>query len=164
MSRPAHPASHTPASFVLETPAAPPDEARRHFLAKLSVECDAWDVYEDRKRGSTDVIVVDTRTAAAYADMHVPGALLLPSRSIDEGNEGDEASVAPLRGKVAVVYCWGTGCNAATKAAVRLAALGIPVKEMIGGLESWVRNGYPVEGALPAGVDFDAYLARHHAG
>lgn len=149
----------TPTSYVLDPPAAPPDEARRHFIAKLSVECDAWDVYEDRQRGATDVdvIVIDARTAAAYADMHLPGALSLPSRAIDE------ASVAPLRGKVAVVYCWGTGCNAATKAAARLAALGIPVKEMIGGLESWLRNGYPVEGALPAGVGYDAYLAWHHA-
>jgi hypothetical protein len=35
---------------------------------------------------------------------------------------------------------------------------------MIGGLESWLRNGYPVEGALPAGVTFDASLAWHHNG
>jgi rhodanese-related sulfurtransferase len=157
MSRTVQPASQTPRSFVLDIPAASPDEARRHFLTKLSVECDAWDVHEDQRRGSTDVVLVDTRTAAAYADMHVPGSLLLPSRSIDE------ASVGPLRGKLAVVYCWGTGCNAATKAAARLAALGIQVKEMIGGLESWLRNGYPVEGALPAGVGFDAYLAWHHS-
>ena len=144
-------------SYVLDPPAAAPDDARRHFLAKLSVECDAWDVYEDRRCGSADFVVIDTRTPAAYADMHLPDALLLPSRAIDE------ASVAPLRGKVVVVYCWGTGCNAATKAAARLGALGIRVKEMIGGLESWKRNGYPVEGALPSDVGFDAYLAWHHA-
>jgi rhodanese-related sulfurtransferase len=144
-------------SYVLDPPAAPPAEARRYFLAKLSVECDAWDVHADRERGATDVVVIDARTAAAYADMHVPDALLLPSRSIDEAN------VARLRGKVAVVYAWGTGCNAATKAAARLAALGIPVKEMIGGLEAWVRNGYRVDGVLPADVGFDAYLAWHHA-
>lgn len=147
-------------SYVLDPPAASPDVAHRHFAARLSVECDAWDVYEDRRRGRAEgaFVVVDTRTAPGYHDMHIPGALLLPSRAIDE------ASVAPLRGKVAVVYAWGTGCNAATKAAARLAALGIAVKEMIGGLESWVRNGYPVEGALPEGVSFDAYLAWHHTG
>src|SRR5262249_56598000 len=111
-------------------PPAPPGEARRHFLARLSVECDAWDVFEDRRRGRDETVVVDARTAAAHADMRVPGALLLPSRAIDE------ASVAPLRGKVVVVYAWGTGCNAATKAAARLAALGIPVKEMIAGLRA----------------------------
>ncbi len=146
-----------PASYVLDPPPASPEEARRHFAARLSVECDAWDVFEDRRRGRTEIVVVDARTAPAFDDMHVPGAMLLPSREIDE------ASLAPLRGKVAVVYAWGTGCNAATKAAARLAALGIQVKEMIGGLESWVRNGYPVEGTLPRGVSFDKYLAWHHS-
>jgi rhodanese-related sulfurtransferase len=158
MSRPKQASSPTPPSFVLDPPAAPPDDARRHFLAKLSVECDAWDVFEDRKRGRGDFIVVDARTAPAYADMHLPGALLLPSRDVDE------SSVAPLRGKVVVVYAWGSGCNAATKAAARLAALGIRVKEMIGGIESWLRNGYPVEGVLPHGVSFEKYLAWHHSG
>ena len=42
---------------------------------------------------------------------------------------------------------WGPGCNAATNAAARLAALGRSVKEMLGGFEYWVREGHPVEGA-----------------
>jgi rhodanese-related sulfurtransferase len=150
MSRP-----DLPASFVLDPPAAPPDEAHRYFTAKLAVECDAWDVHEDRARGRS-VVLVDARTPAAFADMHIAGALRMVS------SEVEETRVAPLRGQVVVVYCWGTGCNAATKVAARLTALGIQAKEMIGGLESWLRNGYPVEGALPAGVSFDAYLAWHH--
>jgi rhodanese-related sulfurtransferase len=44
------------------------------------------------------------------------------------------------------VYCWGPGCNGATKAAMQLSALGFPVKEMIGGMEYWAeRERYPVE-------------------
>jgi rhodanese-related sulfurtransferase len=50
---------------------------------------------------------------------------------------------------VLVVYCWGPGCNAATKAAAKLASLGFQVKEMIGGLEYWRREGYPVDGYAP---------------
>jgi rhodanese-related sulfurtransferase len=50
--------------------------------------------------------------------------------------------------KVIVVYCWGVACNAATKAAMRLSALGFRVKEMIGGIEYWRREGGPVEGTL----------------
>ena len=47
---------------------------------------------------------------------------------------------------VLVVYCWGPGCNGATKAAVKLSALGFPVKEMIGGIEYWEdKERYPVE-------------------
>ena len=48
--------------------------------------------------------------------------------------------------KLLVVYCWGPGCNGATKAAMQLSALGFPVKEMIGGMECWAeRERYPVE-------------------
>lgn len=46
-----------------------------------------------------------------------------------------------------VVYSWGPGCNGSTFAAVAFAALGYPVKEMIGGIEYWIRNGLPVESA-----------------
>ena len=45
-----------------------------------------------------------------------------------------------------VVYCWGPGCNAATKAGAKIADLGREVKEMLGGFEYYVREGYPVEG------------------
>jgi rhodanese-related sulfurtransferase len=146
----------TSKSFVLETPAAPPDDARRYLLAKLAAECDAWDVHEDRRQGCTDFVVIDARTAASYADMRIPGALLLPSRSIGAD------TVGLLKGKVAVVYGWGIGCNAGTKAALRLATLGVLAKEIIGGLEAWVKNGYPVEGTLPVSVAFERYLAWHH--
>jgi rhodanese-related sulfurtransferase len=142
-------------SYVLDPPPASSDEARRFFDARLACECDAWDLYHDRMRG-LDHTVVDARTAAAFHDLHIPGALNLQSRAIDE------AAVAPLRGRAVVVYAWGPGCNAATKVAARLAALGISVKEMIGGLEAWLKNGYDVAGALARDIDFEAYIAWHH--
>ena len=43
-----------------------------------------------------------------------------------------------------VTYCWGPGCNGATRAALEFALLGYPVKEMLGGFEYWVREGLPV--------------------
>ncbi|MCZ2810804.1 rhodanese-like domain-containing protein [Modestobacter sp. VKM Ac-2979] len=46
-----------------------------------------------------------------------------------------------------VTYCWGPGCNGATRAALALARLGHPVREMIGGFEYWAREGLPVETA-----------------
>ena len=45
------------------------------------------------------------------------------------------------------MYCWGPGCNGATRAALEFARLGHPVKEMLGGFEYWVREGLPLEGA-----------------
>ncbi len=145
-------------SFILETPAATVDVAQRHFEAKLAVETDPSDVHTDLTRHKTGFVVADARSPSAYADRRVPGAISLPARGIDE------KAVQDLRSKVVVVYCWAASCNAAAKAAVRLSALGIQVKEMIGGLEAWVREGYPVEGDLPAAVGFDEYLRWHHAG
>jgi rhodanese-related sulfurtransferase len=44
-----------------------------------------------------------------------------------------------------VVYCAGPHCNGAARAAVRLAALGRPVKLMAGGITGWLDEGFPLE-------------------
>ena len=51
-----------------------------------------------------------------------------------------------------MVYCWGVSCNSSTKAAARLAGLGVQVKEMIGGIEYWLREGHDTEGTVPRTV------------
>src|SRR5262249_28302494 len=48
-------------------------------------------------------------------------------------------------GTPVVTYCWGPGCNGATRAALEFARLGYPVREMIGGFEYWAREGFAVE-------------------
>lgn len=60
------------------------------------------------------------------------------------------------------MYCWSATCNAAAKGALRLARLGLSVKEMLGGIEAWVHEGYATEGTLPPGVPFVEYLRYHH--
>jgi hypothetical protein len=42
------------------------------------------------------------------------------------------------------VYCWGPGCDGATRAAHELVRRGYQVREMIGGIEYWIREGFPV--------------------
>ncbi len=143
-------------SMVSEVPAAPPEVARAHFEGKLAVETDPSDVHFDLTHGIEGLVVVDARGADAFADRHIPGAVSLPYRSLTP------ETVAPLKGKAVVVYCWSVSCNAAAKFGARLAALGVPVKEMLGGLEAWVAEGYPTEGALPASVPFPDYLRHHH--
>ena len=45
------------------------------------------------------------------------------------------------------MYCWGPGCNGAVKACARLYEHGrTDVKEMLGGFEYWVREGFAIEG------------------
>lgn len=132
-------------SFVLETPAADPDTAHRHFAAKLTVETDAADVHVDLQRGQSGFRLLDVRSTQAYDECHIPGALSFPARTIT-AQTVDAAGLS--RDDVMVVYCWGPGCNGATKAAARLGALGFRVKEMIGGIEYWRREGHAVAGTL----------------
>src|SRR5579859_5887902 len=129
-------------SLVLETPPASPEEAHRHFLAKLSAETDASDVMLDLQRGQKSFLLIDARSAQDFEECHIPGAINLPARHISQ------ATAQFPKGQLLVVYCWSPGCNAATKAAAKLSALGFQVKEMIGGIEYWRREGGVVEGTL----------------
>jgi len=130
-------------SFVLEFPPADPSEARRHFAAKLSVETDPSDVKTDLERRAAAFVFADVRSAEAYAQCHAVGAISLPARQITA------ETTRHLDKRVLIVtYCWGPGCNGSTKAALKLAALGFRVKEMIGGLEYWRHEGLPIEGSL----------------
>ena len=138
------PASH---SFVLEEPPAPPEEARCHFAAKLSVECDPADLKRDLERGTARLVVIDARSARDFDECHIPGAVNLPYRSITA-----ETMTQFPEDVTFVTYCWGPSCNASTRAAYRISALGLKVKELIGGIEYWRREGHPVEGILGNGT------------
>ncbi len=128
-------------SLVLETSAAEPEVAHQHFLTKLAFETDPADVMLDIQRGRTDFVVIDVRSEEDYVACRIPGAVNIPYRRITA-----ETTINLPKHKVLVVYCWGTSCNASTKAAVRLSELGFKVKELIGGLEGWRKNNAPVEG------------------
>jgi rhodanese-related sulfurtransferase len=116
------------------------ETARRHFAAKLALETDAADVFDDLRSGNEEIVVIDARSAASYEKAHVPGAISFPHRTMNA-----ETTAALSRDKTYVTYCDGTGCNASTRAALRLSELGFRAKEMAGGLDWWVRvDGYPV--------------------
>ncbi len=125
-------------SQVTETPAADPATALAHFEARLAVETDAADVGAAVRDGAADFTLLDARSPAAYAAGHVPGARSLPHATIDAD------AVAALPAGPLVVYCWGPGCNAAHKAAARLARHGRTAKEMLGGFETYEREGWAV--------------------
>jgi len=117
------------------------EAAIAHFTAKLAYETDVSDVHAAFEAGTPGVIVVDTRSAGAWAQGHLPGAVHLPTVDIP----ARAAEVVPA-GHAVVTYCWGPGCNGATRAALAFARLGFAVREMIGGYEYWVREGFPVRG------------------
>jgi rhodanese-related sulfurtransferase len=128
------------ASKVRRVDAATPAEATAHFSARLTVETDCHDVDHDLRQGGHGIVVLDVRSRELFAEGHVAGAVNLPYADID----GESAAATMPDGAVGVTYCAGPLCNAATQGALRLAQLGYPVKEMIGGLDYWRRSGYPI--------------------
>jgi rhodanese-related sulfurtransferase len=115
------------------------NDAEEHFAAKLRHETDPSDVYAAQK-GRERVVLVDVRSAAAWAQGRIVGAVHMPYAEMPYRAPVELDPEVPV-----VVYCWGPGCNAGTKGALALARLGYSVKEMIGGYEYWVRQGQPVE-------------------
>lgn len=133
----------TQSSRVLDTPAADSKTGQAHFLSRLSFETDPSDVYTDLKNNISSITIIDARTFEAFARGHVPGSINIPWRKIDSSTT---SSID--RQKVLVTYCDGVFCNASTKAAAKLTALGFRVKEMLDGMRGWKTEGYPVEEAI----------------
>ncbi|NUW33499.1 rhodanese-like domain-containing protein [Nonomuraea sp. SMC257] len=134
-----------PASAVTSVPPAPNAVALAHFAARLAVETDVSDVAADLAAAVPGIVVVDSRSRESWDQGHVQGAVHLPTAEI----AARAAEVVPA-GATVVTYCWGPGCNGATRAALEFARLGHPVKEMIGGFEYWAREGFAVETASGA--------------
>jgi rhodanese-related sulfurtransferase len=127
----------TTANPVTETPAASPQDARAHFESLLAFEADCWDVHEAMQLPEPGFVVLDVRSPQLFAAGHIPGAVNLPHRRINERNLAQYESEVLF-----VVYCAGPHCNGADKAAARLARLDRPVKKMIGGVEEWKDEGF----------------------
>src|SRR3712207_570028 len=122
-----------------------PAVAVAHFAGRLAVETDVSDVHAALETGRPGFVLVDSRSEAAWAQGHVPGALHLPGREVADRAPGELDRSVPV-----VTYCWGPACNGATRAALALALLGYRVREMLGGFEYWAREGLPIEG--PEGI------------
>jgi rhodanese-related sulfurtransferase len=118
-------------------PAAPSSEAALHFARRLSFETDCWDVHDALSRGVADFVLLDVRSSALFEAGHIPGAINLPHGKIT----GRRMAEWP-RETLFVTYCAGSHCNGANKGALRLAELGLPVKEMIGGITGWLDEGF----------------------
>ncbi|MFD8571459.1 rhodanese-like domain-containing protein [Streptomyces sp. NPDC057694] len=127
---------------VLRVAPASPAAAAAYFGASLAFHADVSDVAAALADGGAEpgFVVLDSRSTASWDQGHVPGAVHLPTALIPE-----QAGRLLDRSVPVVTYCWGPGCNGATRAALALAELGFQVKEMLGGFEYWVREGFPYE-------------------
>ncbi|GAA2859170.1 rhodanese-like domain-containing protein [Pseudonocardia halophobica] len=125
-----------PVSPVLAVPPGSPAEAAAHFAARLTFFTDVSDVHAALGGPEPGFVLVDTRSRAAWDQRHVPGAVHHPHAALP----GDLDPAVPV-----VTYCWGPGCDGATRGALELARAGFRVKEMLGGIEYWIREGFAVE-------------------
>ena len=116
----------------------------KFYQAKLKYEVDSWDLYE-KMQSEEVVIVIDTRSKEAYEVEHIPGAISIPHRTMN-----DETTMTLNKEVLYVTYCDGIGCNASTKGALNMTKLGFCVKELLGGLDWWKRDGYKTEAKISA--------------
>jgi rhodanese-related sulfurtransferase len=138
----------TSASPALRQQPAAPVAAAAFFSARLRFQTDVSDVHASIESGVPGFVLVDSRGDDGWAQGRIPGALHLPTAEIAARAGGLLDRAVPV-----ITYCWGPACDGATRAALALAELGFLVKEMIGGIEYWTREGFPVQ--------TDAGVVRH---
>ena len=117
------------------------NEQIKHYSDKLAHETDSWDLKVALEAGE-NIVVIDARSPQAFEQEHIPGAINIPHRSMSP-----ETTEHLDKETLIVTYCDGIGCNASTKGALNMVRLGFRVKELIGGLDWWKRDGHPTEGA-----------------
>jgi len=112
-------------------------QAREFFAQKLAFMTGPHELAGLMRRNEP-ITIVDVRLPADYEAGHVPGAINLP--------QGKWHTLAGLsKQRTAIVYCYSQTCKLAAAAAVEFASADIPVMEMEGGFDAWVKNEFPVE-------------------
>src|SRR6266478_2550250 len=94
------------------------------FASKLEFEIDAFDLFTALNEGGK-LVIIDTRQPHAFEMEHIPGAISLPYREMNETTTKDLD-----RDVLYVTYCSGVECNGSTKGALNLSRLGFKVKEL----------------------------------
>ncbi len=122
----------------------------KHYQNKLAYETDSWDLkvaLEEKE----NIIVIDARSPQAYAVERISGAINIPHRQMSA-----ESTAHLDKSALVVTYCDGIGCNASTKGALAMSKLGFRVKELMGGLDWWKRDGHSTSTGATSGAESSA--------
>ena len=94
-------------------------------------------------QGGEEFVLVDALAPMSFAASHLPGAVNLPPRWVEDR----AAAKIPSLDAEIVVYCSGATCDSSLLTAQGLAALGYRnLFHYSGGKEDWVAAGLPLEG------------------
>lgn len=126
-----------PRNLVTDVPPAESGSALEYYQRRFAYETDCWDVHAAGELEDPGFVLVDVRSPDAYGKGHLPGAVNIPHPTIVASRLTEYPDDTLF-----VVYCAGPHCNGSTRGAIRLAKLGRPVKEMIGGVTGWLDEGF----------------------
>ena len=116
-----------------------PTRLKRYFEDKLAAELGPHNVRRLLDAGGRDVVILDVRSSEGYLEGHVPGAINIPFEELPR-----RLKELPKSREI-ISYCWDVTCLLCTKASYILASKGYKAREMIGGIESWRKAGFPIE-------------------
>ncbi len=111
-----------------------------YYQNKLAFETDSADVFDALQKNDR-IKIIDARKEQAYIQEHIPGAINLWHQQMTA-----ESTKNFDKSWVYITYCDGIGCNASTRGALKMSQLGFQVKELLGGLDWWKRDGYATAG------------------
>jgi len=131
------------------------EERLKYYENKLAFETDSWDLKVALDAGE-NVVVVDARSPLAYQKEHIPRAINIPHRNMSQ-----ETTKQIDKAALVVTYCDGIGCNASTKGALNMTKLGFRVKELMGGLDWWSRDGYETVGSAASTTKKRTTTSKH---
>jgi rhodanese-related sulfurtransferase len=99
----------------------------------------AYQIWQEKK-----ALFVDARKAEEYQELHVQGAVNMPSETWAELSASELLKMAKTQEMV--VYCSQESCDDALKLAQKLKAAGyIRVMAFTGGFRAWDEAGYPAD-------------------
>ncbi|RKE22904.1 rhodanese-like domain-containing protein [Streptomyces sp. TLI_171] len=94
-----------------------------------------------RLAAAGEVLLLDVREPAEYAEVHAPGAFLLPLPGLAAGEGPADLARAAADGRPVLAVC--RSGNRSMLAAELLSARGVPTANVVGGMRAWALAGLP---------------------
>lgn len=112
--------------------------AYEHYWNEIAYLSNPFQVNALIKGQDDSTLIVDLRSEEVFKVGHIPGAINFPP---EKWGELDRLP----KNKILILYCYNATCFLAKNAALHFIKSGFKAKEMIGGWQTWVDQGYPVE-------------------